>query len=374
MLETKKKRIDNIDILRGLVIILMCFDHARDYTGIMPSDPMDLNSTPSFVFFLRNAAHFCAPIFIFLTGLSSYIGNLSSSYLLKRGLILLLLEVTLVNWGWSFNPLFSVTYLQVIWAIGVAMILLAAAKHLNRYFLLAIAVGIIGFHNLFSDVSFAEGSGMHYIWSFVLQKNLLPTLGDHMVRTTYPVLPVFAIMAFGYFMGYFYKQKESNSRKKILFSTSAVMLGLFVVLRIIFKYGDASVVNEENFWFSLFNMTKYPMSFNFILFYLSLGILALALTDEKTYGEKNLLRVFGQVPMFFYISHLYILHIIILVYAIIHRQELDFTKYLGGVPYSFGYPLWALFVVVPLTLAILYYPCVYYNKIKRKKHPITKYI
>ncbi len=375
------KRFENIDILRGVVMILMCIDHARDYTGLYPADPIILNESPTWLYILRILAHFCAPAFIFLSGISIGISGAKknkmdlSRFLLSRGLILVLLEVTLVNWGWSFNPLYGVTYLQVIWAIGISMMIMGAVIHLRRWMVLSIASLILLSHNLFSGISLAEGTAAHYIWSFLLQKNLLPITDSHMVRTTYPILPVLAIMMIGYWVSNWYTNLESKDRRGRLLVMGSSMLALFFVFRLVVGYGDPYPIEWDRWGLSLINLTKYPMSLNFVLFYLSISIIFLALSEEWKFRESNLLLTLGRVPMFFYILHLYVLHSIVLIYLYFNGYTFDFVESLGSVPSGVGYPAWWLWWIIPFVVGVLIMPCRWYYKLKiDRRYKWTRYI
>lgn len=376
-------RLTNIDMLRGVVMILMCIDHARDYTLYHPTDPMILSDIPFSVILLRFLSHFCAPTFIFLAGISIWMAGKKkdktelSFFLLTRGAILCLLEITIVNWGWSFNPAFHTIYLQIIWAIGISMIAMSALLYLPRHILACCCIIILLCHNSFSNVQFEENSFMFYLWSFLIQKNLLPLGENIMVRTTYPVLPVMAIMGLGYIVGKWYTHFDSDKRKKYLLNTSLVMVSSFVFFRIIIGYGDSSPIDTNNgiqsYIISVMNTTKYPMSLDFILIYLSIPICILSLTDNKNFIGFTV--TLGRVPMFFYVLHIYILHLLILIWLIIHGEYIDLYKNLGGVPSDTGYPIEILLFIVPATIAILYIPCKWYYNIKRKKqYTITNYL
>lgn len=376
----QRKRFENIDVLRGIVMILMCIDHARDYTGVFPTDPMTLSETPLWLYVLRVLAHLCAPTFIFLSGISAGIvgtrkskGELSK-HLISRGAILCLLEITLVNWGWSFNPLYNTIYLQVIWAIGISMMLLGVALHLRKWMLAVVAFSILGFHNLFSGVHF-DCPALHYGWSFILQKNLLPIGEEMMVRTTYPVLPVFAVMTFGYLISVWFTAAGEEQRRKNLLRLSCGMIITFLTLRLAVGYGDPFPLDWNNFVLSLGNLTKYPLSLNFVLLYLAPAIIFLAISERWKFSEYNLLMTLGRVPMFFYILHLYLLHLIILVWLICNEYTLDFTTSLGAVPSGIGYPAWWLWWIIPVVSIAMYLPCRWYYRLKSShKYLWTRYV
>ena len=362
-------------------MVLMCIDHARDYTGLFPTDPMSLAETPFWLYLLRILSHLCAPTFIFLAGISMGISGERKSkrelsvYLITRGAVLCLLELTLVNWGWSFNPLYGTLYLQVIWAIGVSMIAMGALIHLGRRALFLFALTVLFTHNLFSSVRFETNTLAHYLWSFLLQKNLLP-LGDALqVRTTYPILPVLSVMCLGYWVSAWYTTQDSKSRSRKLLIMAISMIGMLLLCRLVLNYGDTQAIEWGQFARSFANLTKYPLSLDFVLLYLSFPILFLALSDQCHFGKSNPLMMIGQVPMFFYILHLYVLHCIILLYLIYKGFSLDFNTSLGAVPANVGFPAWWLWWVVPLTVLLLLLPCKYYSRIKQsKKYPFTKYI
>ncbi|GJH40059.1 membrane protein [Capnocytophaga sp. HP1101] len=374
-------RLTNIDLLRGVVMLLMCIDHARDYTHYHPADPMLLPDTPNDVFVLRILAHWCAPTFVLLAGIAVAIvdNRLSkkdlAKYLLTRGAILMLLEVTLVNWGWSFNPLYKVTYLQVIWAIGVAMIALSALVFLSRKCIALISIAILILHPLVNALQW-NNDFMHYLWSFLLQKNMLLVGFGHYVRTTYPVLPIIAIMALGYVIGAWYSQ-PTPKRKIKLFTLGVVMFSTGIALRFI-GYGDASILDYNSsvpLLMQVFNVTKYPISLPFALLFVGLSLIVLALTDGKQFSLKNLLIILGQTPMFFYILHLYLLHCGVVLYILYQGETLDFTTYLGGVPPTFGITMMQMYGLVLLVILLSLPLCKWYRRLKSsKRFSILRYL
>lgn len=372
-------------MLRGLVMIFMCIDHARDYTLHHPADPMVIDDTHWMVYLLRILAHTCAPTFVFLAGISAHlVGSRKTllqlrQFLLTRGAVLCLLEVTLVNWGWSFNPTFHICFLQIIWATGIAMIMLAGAVGLPRKFLLILCILILGLHNLADGIRFEEGTVAHYLWSILLQKNLLPVVGDFMVRTTYPVLPVAAVMGLGYCAGSWYTSLDADGRRRKLWTATASLFALFLATRIVLGYGDPHAVESDHgigrYLLSLPNATKYPMSLHFVLLYLSVTTAILALTEGRSFPVCNILPVLGRTPMFFYIIHLYVLHAIMLVYLAVNGHEIDLDATLGGIPEGTGYPLWLLFVAVAFTVSVLVIPCRKYYRLKAsRRYRWTAYI
>lgn len=315
------RRLVAIDALRGLVMLLMLLDHVREtfFLHRQVGDPMDVATTEPALFIGRTLAHLCAPVFVFLTGLSAalYWQKTSSlkktaEFLFKRGLVLILLEITLVNFAWTFQFPPSVVYLQVIWAIGLSMVALSALIWLPAGVLLPLAVVIIAGHNLLDGIHAAPGSFWAIPWAILHDRGWIE-LGDAMrIRTSYPVLPWIGVISLGFLAGRFYRAEiTTHQRQRLLAMTGVAALAAFVVLRLINGYGEKPWVSGENSVqtvMSFFNITKYPPSLMFLLLTLSLGLLLLALFER--FQDKQLLvwiGLFGAAPMFFYLLHLYVL-------------------------------------------------------------------
>lgn len=315
------RRLVAIDALRGLVMLLMLLDHVREtfFLHRQVGDPMDVTTTEPALFIGRTLAHLCAPVFVFLTGLSAalYWQKTSSlkktaEFLFKRGLVLILLEITLVNFAWTFQFPPSVVYLQVIWAIGLSMVALSALIWLPAGVLLPLAVVIIAGHNLLDGIHAAPGSFWAIPWAILHDRGWIE-LGDAMrIRTSYPVLPWIGVISLGFLAGRFYRAEiTTHQRQRLLAMTGVAALAAFVVLRLINGYGEKPWVSGENSVqtvMSFFNITKYPPSLMFLLLTLSLGLLLLALFER--FQDKQLLvwiGLFGAAPMFFYLLHLYVL-------------------------------------------------------------------
>lgn len=315
------RRLVAIDALRGLVMLLMLLDHVREtfFLHRQVGDPMDVTTTEPALFIGRTLAHLCAPVFVFLTGLSAalYWQKTSSlkktaEFLFKRGLVLILLEITLVNFAWTFQFPPSVVYLQVIWAIGLSMVVLSALIWLPAGVLLPLAVVIIAGHNLLDGIHAAPGSFWAIPWAILHDRGWIE-LGDAMrIRTSYPVLPWIGVISLGFLAGRFYRAEiTTHQRQRLLAMTGVAALAAFVVLRLINGYGEKPWVSGENSVqtvMSFFNITKYPPSLIFLLLTLSLGLLLLALFER--FQDKQLLvwiGLFGAAPMFFYLLHLYVL-------------------------------------------------------------------
>jgi uncharacterized membrane protein len=318
-------RLQSIDALRGLIILFMLLDHVREtfLLHLQVSDPMDVAATPPDLFFSRTLAHLCAPLFIFLTGLSAFLYGERhnraevSGFLFKRGLFLIVLEFTLVNFAWTFEFPATSVYLQVIWAIGLSMVALALLVRLPRWALVVMGVVIIAGHNLLDGVHYAKESAMYVPWAILHDRGWLVPWDGLRLRTSYPVLPWMGVIALGYAAGpWFASGEDSRKRQNRLVTAGLGLLALFFSLRLINGYGEKPWAFGETgvqTVMSFFNITKYPPSLMFICLTLGIGLLLLV-WFERAAGRAWLkpLLVFGAAPMFFYLLHLYVLKILYL--------------------------------------------------------------
>ncbi|WP_232090196.1 DUF1624 domain-containing protein [Sphingomonas sp. HMP9] len=335
--KAKRARIVSVDALRGFVMLLMLVDHTREffYYHLQVSDPMALPATPPTLFFTRLAAHLCAPVFVLLTGLAAslYADSRSgqggsgqggsgqggsgraaaSSFLLKRGLFLVALEWTVVNFAWSFDPTPATVFLQVIWVIGLSMIALAALVHLPRIAVLVVGLTIVLGHNVLDPITFTPDQPGYVAWSVLHDRGFVDLPFGAKARTSYPLLPWIGVIALGWSIGpWFARAVDRDVRRRRLLLTGAAAIALFAVLRAINGYGEplpwqvgttplATIM-------SILNLTKYPPSADFILLTLGIGMLLLARFERASARWNGMLVVFGSAPLFFYILHLYLLH------------------------------------------------------------------
>lgn len=285
---------------------------------------MDVSQTEPALFLSRTLAHLCAPVFILLTGLSAFLygekhhGRAAASlFLFKRGLFLVLLEFTLVNFAWTFQFPPSVIYLQVIWAIGLSMLALAALLWLPSAVLLVSGLLVIGGHNLLDPLSFAPDSWMHLPWAVLHDRGWIEVADGLRLRTSYPVLPWIGVIALGYAIGPWFARGSDplKRRSRLLVAGIGALLG-FVLLRLLNGYGEKSWVygtSTLETWMSVFNVTKYPPSLLFLALTLGIGLLLLVWFERRSEGRLvRGLTVFGAAPMFFYLLHLYVLKVLYL--------------------------------------------------------------
>ncbi len=367
-------------------MVLMVVDHAREYSagpGLV-SDPMDLAVTSPLLFVLRWCSHFCAPVFAFLMGVSAHWSAgprpkaEASRHFALRGLLLILLEFTIIDWSWNFYPAWPRKFFQVIAALGVAQVVLALAVWFPRRVALVSGVVIIAAHNLLSPVHFPAGTVAHYFWSFLLQKNVLPLGAGFEVRTTYPVLPVIGIALCGFGVAGWLFGEESGRRLRWL---GAGLTALFVLLRTSNLYGDPFPFQPQGGLvqsaMSFLNVTKYPISLQFALMTLGPALWALG-SGTGSIRQWAPLRTLGQVPLFFYTAHLYALHAAALIGAWFlgfPTSSFDFAHRFGGIPLGFGFPLWLTPLLALGITALLLPLCHWYGRVRgTRRYGLLSYL
>lgn len=320
--QAPRSRIVSIDALRGLVMLLMLVDHVREfiYLHAQVRDPMDLSLTPPGLVLTRLTSHLCAPVFILLTGLSASLHaqkhgdrRATSVFLVKRGLLLILLEVTLVSLAWTRSLAPPILYLQVIWAIGLSMVALAALLWLPRAALIVFAAAVMLGHNLLDGLVLQPSDTGYVLWSILHQRGFIE-LPWGVARTSYPVLPWFGVIAAGYALGPLFSGVAPATRRSGLLTLGAAALITFLILRGINGYGEPVPWRMEATplltALSFVNLTKYPPSADFLLLTLGLGLGLLALFEAVPVRSLGWLRTFGGAPLFFYLAHLWLLRLL----------------------------------------------------------------
>ncbi|MFV3415823.1 DUF1624 domain-containing protein [Pseudomonas sp. NY15436] len=370
-------RLHSIDALRGLVILLMLLDHVREtfYLHLQVSDPMDVTQTDPVLFLSRTLAHLCAPVFVFLTGLSAFLygekhqGRAAvSAFLFKRGLFLVLLEITLVNFAWTFQFPPTVIYLQVIWAIGLSMLALSALVWLPRAALVTLGLVLVAGHNLLDGLHFAPAHWAHVPWAVLHDRGWIE-VGDVLrLRTSYPLLPWIGVIALGYAAGpWFGSAADAMQRTRRLLLSAAVALGSFLMLRLNNGYGEKPWGDGETdlqLLMSFFNITKYPPSLLFLALTLGVGLLLLVFFERSGRGAlARWLAVFGAAPMFFYLLHLYVLKLLYLTAVAI--RGLNQGQY-------FGFDsVWTVWVGALVLIVALYPPVHWFARLKARRRDIA---
>ena len=317
-------RITSIDLLRGIVMIIMALDHTRDYfhADAFFYDPTNLTQTNAAVFFTRWITHFCAPTFVFLSGTSAFLMSQRKSkkelagFLLTRGLWLIFLEISVINFGWYFDINFTNLFdLSVFWALGGSMIALAGLIFLPTPLILVIGIVLILGHNLLDNIHVPGNDMEAYGWSLLHDsKGGFIILGKNSV-VAYPILPWIGVMASGYCLGSLYSKSVTVvKRKKTLVILGVLSIVLFIVIRFINIYGDLvpwSVQGTSAFTImSFLNVTKYPPSLLFVLMTLGPALLFLAFAEKPLNRFTLIISTFGRVPLFYYLLHLYMIHLL----------------------------------------------------------------
>jgi uncharacterized membrane protein len=378
----KSARIESIDLLRGIVMIVMALDHVRDYfhADAFLYDPTDLSKTSVALFFTRWITHFCAPVFIFLAGTSAFLIGLRKSkqelsvFLLKRGVWLIILELTIVNFAWFFNVQFSLITLFVIWALGIGMIVLAAFIHLPFKAILAIGALMVVGHNVFDNFKVDGNGPAAILWSMVHQFQGFSLSESYFLFIGYPIIPWIGVMMLGYCFGTFYQTTYSQTdRKKILLYLGFSLIALFVLIRLINGYGDpnpwSTQPNPVFTVLSFLNVTKYPPSLLYVLVTLGPAILFLAISENYYGSVSQKIKILGRVPMFYYLLHLYLIHLLALTAALLtgyEASDMVFNTWVTNSPnlVGYGFSLWVVYVVWISVVLILYPLCKWYDTYK----------
>ncbi|MXN92484.1 DUF1624 domain-containing protein [Flavobacterium sp. Sd200] len=382
-METVTRRIQSIDVLRGIIMAIMALDHTRDYFHInaMSQDPTDLETTTPLLFFTRWITHFCAPTFVFLSGTSIYLQSLRKTkkelgwFLLTRGLWLVVAEFTIVGFGWSFDPFFSFQFLQVMWAIGCSMIIMSGLVFFSYRTLAVLGILITLLHNLMDFIVVTDPEINSTLNVFLITEFKVYSLLGLKVMFAYAILPWTGIMLLGYAAGKWYNTKKVTfeQRRKFLLTSGFGLIGLFAALRLINLYGDLQPwSNQPTITYtvlSFFNVTKYPPSLQYACMTLGVALLALAFIENINNRFTAIMNVFGRVPFFYYLLHIYIIHLLCVGLYFIEGYTIAdlFTKPMafGFRPrQDFGLELGYVYLVWLLVLVLCYYPSRWYNNYK----------
>jgi uncharacterized membrane protein len=378
------KRINSIDTTRGIVMIIMALDHVRDFMHkpAMIESPTNLQTTTAILFFTRWITHLCAPSFVFLSGISAYISfkrtnnlNESRRFLLTRGIWLVILELTLVNFALWFDIQFRLELLEVISAIGLSFIILSFLLTLPSRTIGIIGLIIIFSHNLLQGLPQPENDILKTLFLILFRPGLIQVSADMAIFTAYPVVPWLGIMLCGFGTGELFSLPEKK-RKKLLLMAGVTALSLGVLIRLINVYGDPAVwaVQKSSLFtlLSFINLTKYPPSLLFTLFFAGFTLILLFLTDRPENKVSRIVSVYGRVPLFYFILHLYIIHS--LMYIMLFLQgfgtgDMVFGLFSNGRPRTGGgVDLTVVYLIWIVVVASLYPVCKWYGNYKAS-HP-----
>jgi uncharacterized membrane protein len=378
-------RVESIDIVRGLVMIVMALDHVRDFfhRDAFLDSPTNLATTTPVLFLTRWITHYCAPVFVFLSGISAYLAGQKktkselSTYLIKRGCWLILAELVIVSFGLSFDPAFSSFLLQVIWVIGWSMVALGLMVKAPTVVIVMVGLCIFLAHNMLDYLPAAnENKSMAMDLFLRAQWSEYRIAGGKTIKVAYAILPWMSVMFLGYVCGKIFTANYSSAkRRKVLITIGAGMMVFFVLLRLLNSYGDPSPwQTQNNFLFTLFsfvNTTKYPPSLLYLCMTIGPALVVLGLIEGRTWFFGKLLLVYGKVPFFYYVLHFYLIHLLCVATFFInggeHKEAFDTSAPLliYGRPVHFGFDLWVVCLVWILVVAMLYYPCQWFGGYKK---------
>jgi uncharacterized membrane protein len=380
----QRVRVESIDLLRGLVMVLMALDHVRDFFGRSDISPTDLSQASAPLFFTRWITNICAPVFFLLMGTGAWLslrkkskGELSR-FLFVRGLWLIFLEVVVVRcFGMQFNFDYHLTMLIVLWALGWAMIVLSALVYLPEFFVAAFGVAMIASHNLLDGVRVESFGRLAPVWTILHVPGLIVTNPRHLVFVAYPLIPWVGVTAAGYGLGRIFSW-PAERRRLFLFRFGMGLTAAFVILRTVNRYGDPGRwTGQKSAAFtvlSFLNTNKYPPSLLFLLMTLGPAMLLLWAFDGGTVRWLRPLLVFGRVPLFYFVLHLTVIHLIAVVvcaarYGQVHWmfESAGLDQYPMARPPGWGFGLPMVYVVWIVVVVALYPLCAWFAALKKRR-------
>jgi len=389
---TQAPRLVSVDVLRGLVMVLMALDHVRDFMTYQRASPEDVAHTSGALFFTRFVTHFCAPVFAFLAGTGAFLAMSRgkplkevSRFFLIRGLWLILLEFTIIDFAWGFVPW---VHGGVIWCLGWSMVAMALIVWLPLRWIAALGVGIIASHNLLDRINPARFGKVYWLWIFLHTPGRIQ-FGQYQFSVRYVLIPWVGVMAAGFAFGSLLLRRD---RRKLVLMLGICATTLFFVLRAFTSYGNGIAGLPFGYplsaggWsvqptpslnaVSFFNTLKYPPSLDYLLMTLGPSLILLGLFDniKAERGLNHVLLVFGRVPMFYYILHLYLIHLLAILVALAFHQPVlhgsaiaDFASKPAG--YGHGLPF--IYLMWILAVTILYLPCLWFMKLRSRHRDWT---
>lgn len=380
-----KYRIESIDILRGLIMLIMALDHTRDFFHLHSPLATDLATTTPVLFFTRWITHFCASLFVFLSGVSVNLAGGRrtkkhlSIFLIKRGLWLILVEWVLISFAFSLDPLYHMIIFQVIWVIGVSMIILGLLIWLPMP-VIAVIGGLLFFgHDILDYIKLPDTGTAGFLWKlfFTAAGFFDPINKTHFLLILYAILPWTGVMICGYVMGQVYRPSfDPERRKKILLSSGIILVALFIFLRAFNIYGDPAPWTVQKTTalsvISFFNVSKYPPSLMYLCMTIGPGLLLLSVTEKTSNKLTRILIIYGNVPFFYYVLHFYLIRIFNIILFFIQgytvKDVITPGQNFAFHPAEFGVNLFGVYVVWFLVIATLYLPCRWFSKYKRMHH------
>jgi uncharacterized membrane protein len=385
-------RLVSVDILRGIVLVIMALDHTRDFMTNLRIAPEDMTHTYGALFFTRFITHYCAPVFSFLAGTGAYLSTRRgksiqqlSRFFLTRGLWLVLLELTIVDFAWGFVPW---AHGGVIWILGWSMVAMALIVRLPLRWIAVLGIGMIATHNLLDGINPASFGRFSWLWILLHTPGRIP-IGPFQFSVRYVLIPWVGVMAAGFAFGNLLHRPD---RRKWILTLGISATALFFVLRGFNLYGNGiaglpfGYPRSAGLWnieptlsltgISFFNTLKYPPSLDYLLMTLGPSLILLGLLDGTTAerGLNRVLLVYGRVPLFYYVLHLYLIHVLAIVVSLAFHQPVwhgtviaDFAQR----PYGYGHGLPFVYAMWLLAVAILYLPCRWFMEFRSRHRDWT---
>ncbi len=388
LLPMQAPRLVSVDILRGLVMVIMALDHTRDFTSYLRFAPEDLAHTYGALFFTRFITHFCAPVFAFLAGAGAFLSTSHgksipqvSRFLFTRGLWLVVLELTVVDFAWGFVPWAQA---GVIWILGWSMVAMALIVRLPVRWIAVLGLGMIATHNLLDGINPASFGRLSWLWILLHSRGRIPLTTDFSFTVRYALIPWVGVMAVGFAFGTLLLRPD---RRRWILTIGIGATVMFFLLRGLNAYGNGIAGLSFGYpysagpWkvqptlsltvISFFNVLKYPPSLDYLLVTLGPALILLGLLDgaKATRGLSRILMVFGRVPLFYYLLHIYLIHILANLAALAFHQTIwhgtviaDFAQK----PPGYGHGLPFVYAVWILAVALLYVPCLWFMKFRSR--------
>lgn len=385
--QSTQQRIQSIDVLRGIAMVLMALDHVRDYFHItaFTDDPLNLQTTTTALYFTRWITHFCAPVFVFLSGVSIYLQSFRknskelSSFVIKRGLWLIFAEWFIISLAWTFNPLYNLFPFQVIWTIGISMVILGVLIRFKLPYAIILGIGwsIVVLHNALDFAEAKPGFAPNFWWDLFHSGHFktYEIFPSRFLLLVYPFVAWTGLMLLGYCAGrLFHPEFNAQKRNKILFNTGLGLILIFIVLRFLNVYGDpVAWKNQSTGWLtvlSFLHVDKYPPSLLYLCIMIGPALMAMVALEKTKSAFSRIMITFGRTAFFYYILHLFLIHALATVAfyvrghsfqeAIESAQKVPFLFVLPGE----GLSLPGVYIVWIAVVAILYPICLWYDRYK----------
>jgi uncharacterized membrane protein len=389
-------RIDSLDILRGLVMVIMALDHTRDFFTHLRFEPENLARTYYALFFTRWITHFCAPLFFFLAGTGAFFYGSRrtpaqlSRFLWTRGLWLIVVEFTFVGTGWTFQ--FPFGFFGVIWALGACMVLLAAIVRLPVRWVAILSCVMIATHDLLDPMRPGQFGSLGWIWTILHARGfvLLPFQIPNFVL--FPLIPWLGVMGAGYAFGTVYLL-DAEPRRKWILRLGLALTVVFIVLRLTNLYGNPpeglSGVSQGDWHIQptvektvilFLDVEKYPPSLQFLLMTLGPALLLLGWLEKRAQRASprselsavvKTLVLYGRVPLFYYVLHIYLIHALAAAVAFIFHQPFEWLLhggfFLNDIPEGYGHNLPFIYLIWITAVALLYFPCRWWAGLKQRR-------